>query len=127
MHRIEYYGEEEIIKKEKKTQINKKADTFTLLLAFVTTLAIFSPKIVKIIKLAQEAKELVNKSSLDTFMASGTTVIYDTDGNELCTMRESKDMYYVDIGQIPDTLQKSLLLWKIRISINIRELISKQL
>ena len=24
---IEYYGEEEIIKKEKKTQINKKADT----------------------------------------------------------------------------------------------------
>ncbi len=107
---IEYYGEEEIIKKEKKTQINKKVILLTLLLAFVTTLAIFSPKIVKIIKLAQEAKELVNKSSLDTFMASETTVIYDTDGNELCTMRESKDMYYVDIGQIPDTLQKSFVV-----------------
>ena len=95
---IEYYGEEEIIKKEKKTQINKKTYTSYITAGICTTLAIFSPKIVKIIKLAQEAKELVNKSSLDTFMASGTTVIYDTDGNELCTMRESKDMYYVDIG-----------------------------
>lgn len=111
--------------KERRRRLIRRLILLTLLLAFVTTLAIFSPKIVKIIKLAQEAKELVNKSSLDTFMASGTTVIYDTDGNELCTMRESKDMYYVDIGQIPDTLQKSLLLWKIKTFINIKELISR--
>ena len=97
-------------KKKRRRRLIRRLILLTLLLAFVTTLAIFSPKIVKIIKLAQEAKELVNKSSLDTFMASGTTVIYDTDGNELCTMRESKDMYYVDIGQIPDTLQKSFVV-----------------
>ena len=96
-------AKKKLSKKKRRRRLIRRLILLTLLLAFVTTLAIFSPKIVKIIKLAQEAKELVNKSSLDTFMASGTTVIYDTDGNELCTMRESKDMYYVDIGQIPDT------------------------
>lgn len=103
-------AKKKLSKKKRRRRLIRRLILLTLLLAFVTTLAIFSPKIVKIIKLAQEAKELVNKSSLDTFMASGTTVIYDTDGNELCTMRESKDMYYVDIGQIPDTLQKSFVV-----------------
>ena len=103
-------AKKKLSKKKRRRRFIRRLILLTLLLAFVTTLAIFSPKIVKIIKLAQEAKELVNKSSLDTFMASGTTVIYDTDGNELCTMRESKDMYYVDIGQIPDTLQKSFVV-----------------
>ena len=103
-------AKKKLSKKKRRRRLIRRLILLTLLLAFVTTLAIFSPKIVKLIKLAQEAKELVNKSSLDTFMASGTTVIYDTDGNELCTMRESKDMYYVDIGQIPDTLQKSFVV-----------------
>ena len=103
-------AKKKLSKKKRRRRLIRRLILLTLLLAFVTTLAIFSPKIVKIIKLAQEAKEFVNKSSLDTFMASGTTVIYDTDGNELCTMRESKDMYYVDIGQIPDTLQKSFVV-----------------
>ena len=85
-------AKKKLSKKKRRRRLIRRLILLTLLLAFVTTLAIFSPKIVKIIKLAQEAKELVNKSSLDTFMASGTTVIYDTDGNELCTMRESKDM-----------------------------------
>ena len=62
--RIEYYGEEKIIKKKRRRRLIRRLILLTLLLAFVTTLAIFSPKIVKIIKLAQEAKELVNKKFL---------------------------------------------------------------
>lgn len=103
-------AKKKLSKKKRRRRLIRRLILLTLLLAFVTTLAIFSPKIIKIIKLAQDAKELVNKSSIDTFMASGTTIIYDADGNELCTMRESKDMYYVDIGQIPETLQESFVV-----------------
>ena len=67
-------AKKKLSKKKRRRRLIRRLILLTLLLAFVTTLAIFSPKIVKIIKLAQEAKELVNKSSLDTFMASGTTV-----------------------------------------------------
>ena len=66
-------AKKKLSKKKRRRRLIRRLILLTLLLAFVTTLAIFSPKIVKIIKLAQEAKELVNKSSLDTFMASGTT------------------------------------------------------
>lgn len=82
----------------------------TILLALVTVLAVLSPKIIKVIKLAQDAKQIVAASTVDTFRESGTTVIYDAEGNELCTMRESKDMYYVDISQIPEGLQDAFVV-----------------
>lgn len=82
----------------------------TILLAMVTVLAVLSPKIIKVIKLAQDAKQIVAASTVDTFRESGTTVIYDAEGNELCTMRESKDMYYVDISQIPEGLQDAFVV-----------------
>ena len=97
-------AKKKLSKKKRRRRLIRRLVLLIILLAFVVTLAIFSPKIVKVIQLAQDAKELVNDSSADTFMASGTTLIYDTDGNELCSMMESKDMYYIDIGQIPDTL-----------------------
>ncbi len=103
-------GKKEIIKKEKKNQVNKEDYLLTILLAIAIGLLVFSPKIIKIIGLAQEAKSLVSKSTADTFRESGTTVIYDTDGNELCTMRESKDMYYVEMDNIPDTLAQAFIV-----------------
>lgn len=54
--------------------------------------------------------KLWRASTVDTFRESGTTVIYDAEGNELCTMRESKDMYYVDISQIPEGLQDAFVV-----------------
>ena len=56
-------AKKKLSKKKRRRRLIRRLILLTLLLAFVTTLAIFSPKIVKIIKLAQEAKELVNKSS----------------------------------------------------------------
>lgn len=103
-------AKKKLSKKKRRRRLIRRLVLLIILLAFVVTLAIFSPKIVKVIQLAQDAKELVNDSSADTFMASGTTLIYDTDGNELCSMRESKDMYYIDIGQIPDTLADAFVV-----------------
>ena len=54
-------AKKKLSKKKRRRRLIRRLILLTLLLAFVTTLAIFSPKIVKIIKLAQEAKELVIK------------------------------------------------------------------
>ncbi len=103
-------AKKKLSKKKRRRRLIRRLVLLTILLAFVVTLAIFSPKIIKVIQLAQDAKELVNDSSVDTFKSSGTTLIYDADGNELCSMRESKDMYYIDIGQIPDTLADAFVV-----------------
>ncbi len=103
-------AKKKLSKKKRRRRLIRRLVLLIILLAFVVTLAIFSPKIIKVIQLAQDAKELVNDSSVDTFKSSGTTLIYDSDGNELCSMRESKDMYYIDIGQIPDTLADAFVV-----------------
>ena len=89
-------AKKKLSKKKRRRRLIRRLILLTLLLAFVTTLAIFSPKIVKIIKLAQEAKELVNKSSLDTFMASGTTVIY---------MRQIRKRKYIRFCRLQESKQ----------------------
>ena len=45
------------------------------------------PKLVKIAKLAADAKQMADESSVDTFKNGKTTVIYDKNGDQLCTMK----------------------------------------
>lgn len=75
-----------------------------VLLIILTCGILIAPKLKKIKQLEAHAKELVKKSSRETFNGSGTTVIYDSKGQELCTMRDSKDMYYVSFDEIPSAL-----------------------
>lgn len=103
-------AKKKLSKKKRRIRLIRRIILLTILLAIAIGLLVFSPKIIKIIGLAQEAKSLVSKSTADTFRESGTTVIYDTDGNELCTMRESKDMYYVEMDNIPDTLAQAFIV-----------------
>ena len=103
-------AKKKLSKKKRRIRLIRRIILLTILLAIAIGLLVFSPKIIKIIGLAQEAKSLVSKSTVDTFRESGTTVIYDTDGNELCTMRESKDMYYVEMDNIPDTLAQAFIV-----------------
>lgn len=103
-------AKKKLSKKKRRIRLIRRIILLTILLAIAIGLLVFSPKIIKIIGLAQEAKSLVSKSTVDTFRESGTTVIYDTDGNELCTMRESKDMYYAQMDNIPDTLAQAFIV-----------------
>lgn len=103
-------AKKKLSKKKRRRRMIRRLILLTILLALVTVLAVLSPKIIKVIKLAQDAKQIVAASTVDTFRESGTTVIYDAEGNELCTMRESKDMYYVDISQIPEGLQDAFVV-----------------
>lgn len=103
-------AKKKLSKKKRRRRLIRRIILLVLLLGIATGLLLFLPKIIRIISLAQDAKTMVNESSVSTFMESGTTVIYDADGNELCTMRDSKDMYYVGIDDIPDTLAQSFIV-----------------
>ena len=72
------------------------------------------PKLVKIAKLAADAKQMADESSVDTFKDGKTTVIYDKNGDQLCTMKASKDMYYIDYDNIPATLADSFVVMEDR-------------
>lgn len=72
------------------------------------------PKLVKVLQLASEAKKIADESTVDTFKDGKTTVIYDKNGDQLCTMKASKDMYYIDFDNIPSTLADSFVVMEDR-------------
>ena len=61
-------------------------------------------------ELHKQAKALVASSTRSTFQSTQTTVVYDCNGDELCTMRAAKDLYYVSLSQVPQTLQDSFIV-----------------
>lgn len=77
----------------------------------LTGVLIYSiPKIVSVLKLKNEAYELVKASTVNTFKESKTTLVYDTFGNELCKIKNNKDMYYCDFEDIPDIFAKAFVV-----------------
>ena len=70
-------------KKKRRRRLIRRIILLVFLLGIATGLLLFLPKIIRVISLAQDAKTMVNESSVSTFMESGTTVIYDADGNEI--------------------------------------------
>ena len=65
-------------------------------------------------QLAKDAKSMADESTVDTFKDGKTTVIYDKNGDQLCTMKASKDMYYIDFDNIPSVLADSFVVMEDR-------------
>ena len=57
---------------------------------------------------------MADESTVDTFKDGKTTVIYDKNGDQLCTMKASKDMYYIDFDNIPSVLADSFVVMEDR-------------
>lgn len=55
----------------------------------------------KVTKLHREAVSLVNNSSEDTFKNSQTSLVYDTNGDLLATLKGDKGVYYLEFDSIP--------------------------
>ena len=72
------------------------------------------PKLVNVMQLAKDAKSMADESTVDTFKDGKTTVIYDKNGDQLCTMKASKDMYYIDFDNIPSVLADSFVVMEDR-------------
>lgn len=103
--------------KKKKTGRKKKIKRILWSILGICVLAgllYMVPKLIRVSQLRKEAKELVASSTVSTFKDSKTTIIYDIHEEELCTMKNTKDMYYVTYQEIPATLVNAFVVMEDR-------------
>lgn len=96
--------------KSKKSKKIKQILLIMVGLIFLGAVIYIGPKLIKVYRLKQEADAFVASSTVNTFKDSKTTVIYDSQGEQLCTMKQSKDLYYVDFSEIPETLADAFVV-----------------
>ena len=77
-------------KKHKKKKVLLKVSVVFLLLVVIGWFTFGA----KVMKLRSEAKKLVAQSSEETFKASQTSIVYDTNGKQLLKFKGEKDVYY---------------------------------
>ena len=103
------------LRKERKDRAKIKIIILSIILILLIAGGIYAgPKIVTVIQLANDAKRIADESTIDTFKDGKTTIIYDTNGEQLCTMKASKDMYYIQMSDIPKTLANSFVVMEDR-------------
>lgn len=73
-----------------------------------------APKAAALLKLRREAAALVKASTENTFKDTQTTIVYDAGGEELCKIKNVKDLYYVDFNEIPKTLANAFVVMEDR-------------
>jgi len=83
----------------------KKIIRAVLVLAVLAGLIYLIPKVITVVRLKRAADSYVAASSVSTFKDSKTTIIYDTNDQELCTMKNTKDVLCVVSGDSGDTGQ----------------------
>ncbi len=97
-------------KPKKKEKSNKRrvirftiqASILIILVLILAGIAFFYHKYGRtLLNLQSEAKKLVDASTKDTFKASQTSQVYDSDGKVISTLRTEKDVYYVLYQDIP--------------------------
>lgn len=90
-------GKKKIKKKKKKRKILLK---ISIVFLFLVVVGWFTFGI-KIMKLRGEAKKLVATATEQTFKASQTSIVYDTNGKQLTKFRGEKDAYYLKYKDLP--------------------------
>lgn len=88
----------------------KRIISLVLLFGVLAAILYVAPRAAAVKRMHDEAVSLVASSSDATFMETKTTIVYDTNGNELCEIKNSRDMYYVSIDQIPETLADAFIV-----------------
>ena len=63
-----------------------------------------------ILQLQADAKQKVAASTEDTFKASQTSVVYDSEGNIISTLKAEKDVYYLEYEDIPSIVVSSMVV-----------------
>lgn len=99
-------------KKKKKRRIPLVAKFFLILIVlFLIMLGIYygSGLGSRVDALREEAHELVRRSSEETFRASQTSLVYDAQGNLISTLQGEKNLYYLDINDIPTYVKTAFI------------------
>lgn len=90
-------SEKKIKKKKKKRKILLKISIVFLFLVLVGWFTFG----MKVMKLRSEARKLVADATEETFRASQTSIVYDTNGKQLTKFRGEKDAYYLKYKDLP--------------------------
>lgn len=73
-----------------------------LLIAVLILILLFYNKYgKKILQMQSEARQFVSESTLDTFRATETSVVYGANGKVISELKGEKDLYYLDYSDIP--------------------------
>lgn len=103
-------------KKDKKTigQVIKlilQVSLLLFLLAIVGGIVYFYNSYGKtLFELQAEAKKIVSASTPETFRASQTSLVYDSEGELISTLKTEKDQYYIDYKDIPSLAIHSMVV-----------------
>ena len=63
----------------------------------------------KVSDLRNQAIELVESSTKETFRKAQTSVAYDVNGNVIATLKGEKDVYYLPIEEIPEYVKQAVI------------------
>lgn len=88
----------------------KRALLIVFLVVLLAAAIYIIPKIIQVYHFKQEAELLVKASSEETFKQSKTTLVYDKNGEELCKIKNDKDLYYISYSDIPENLANSFIV-----------------
>jgi penicillin-binding protein 1A len=64
----------------------------------------------RLIQMQKQVREMVDNSTYDTFKAAQTSLVYDSDGNVISTIKTEKDVYYLDYKDIPSYAVEAMLV-----------------
>lgn len=59
--------------------------------------------------LQKEAEQLVRNSTVDTFKASQTSIVYAADGTMISTLKGSRDSYYLTLDEMPVSVVSAIV------------------
>ncbi len=62
-----------------------------------------------ILQMQSEAKKLVSASSPETFRASQTSLVYDSEGGLISSLKAEKDVYYIKFQDVPELIIDAIL------------------
>jgi penicillin-binding protein 1A len=63
-----------------------------------------------LLQLQSEARKMVRVSTSDTFRAAQTSLVYDSEGDLISTLKYEKDVYYIDFEDIPSAAIDAMLV-----------------
>ena len=109
--------------KEKKVNHNKKKSVrkkvvlalqlialFTLLTVAIGIFYFYFTYGKTILELQSEAKQKVSASTEETFRSSQTSLVYDSQGNLISTLKAEKDVYYIKYEEIPNSVIDAMVV-----------------
>ena len=73
-----------------------------LVIAVVAGIGIYHEYAKPVLELKQQAEEIAEKSTTEDFRSSMTSVVYDSNGEKISTLRSGKSLYYLTYEELPD-------------------------